>query len=91
MVFKGMQFNIFVNLLILISFMQFNTFIIMTFFFIFSKNRFKRFYVCLGGDKEGWLSRCRRSIELDGCHLRGQNRRIFYVLLGLMGTMESIH
>ncbi|XP_074343713.1 uncharacterized protein LOC141687377 isoform X2 [Apium graveolens] len=33
--------------------------------------RFKRFYVCLGPLKEGFLDGCRPIIGLDGCHLRG--------------------
>lgn len=33
--------------------------------------RFKRFYVCLGPLKEGFLDGCRPIIKLDGCHLRG--------------------
>lgn len=33
--------------------------------------RFKRFYVCLGPLKEGFVDGCRPLIGLDGCHLRG--------------------
>ncbi|XP_074351338.1 uncharacterized protein LOC141690432 [Apium graveolens] len=33
--------------------------------------RFKRFYVCLGPLKEGFLDGCRPLIGLDGCHLKG--------------------
>ncbi|KAJ9565641.1 hypothetical protein OSB04_001607 [Centaurea solstitialis] len=34
------------------------------------KNYFQRFYVCLKGVKEGWLSGCRKFIGLDGCFLK---------------------
>ncbi|XP_017250910.1 uncharacterized protein LOC108221551 [Daucus carota subsp. sativus] len=33
--------------------------------------RFKRFYVCLGPLKAGFLSGCRPLLGLDGCHLKG--------------------
>lgn len=33
--------------------------------------RFKRFYVCFGPLKEGFLHGCRPLIGLDGCHLKG--------------------
>lgn len=33
--------------------------------------RFKRFYMCLGPLKEGFMHGCRPIIGLDGCHLKG--------------------
>lgn len=33
--------------------------------------RFKRFYVCLGPLKEGFIDGCRPIIGLDWCHLKG--------------------
>lgn len=33
--------------------------------------RFKRFHVCLGPLKEGFINYCRPLIGLDGCHLKG--------------------
>ena len=45
--------------------------------------RFKRFYVCLGPLKEGFLDGCRPIIGLDGCHLKGP---LGGILLTAVGT-----
>ncbi|XP_024966158.1 uncharacterized protein LOC112506385 [Cynara cardunculus var. scolymus] len=34
-------------------------------------NEFRRFYVCFKALTDGWISGCRKVIELDGCFLKG--------------------
>ncbi|XP_074323023.1 uncharacterized protein LOC141659972 [Apium graveolens] len=47
------------------------------------RRRFKRFYVCLGPLKAGFLQGCRPLIGLDGCHLKGP---LGGILLTVVGT-----
>ncbi|XP_074351911.1 uncharacterized protein LOC141691065 [Apium graveolens] len=50
--------------------------------FDFEGRRFKRFYVCLGPLKEGFLHGCRPLIGLDGCHLKGPFKGILLTAVG---------
>ena len=44
--------------------------------------RFRRFYVCLGPLKEGYMDGCRPLIGLDGCHLKGPFGGILLIAVG---------
>lgn len=44
--------------------------------------RFKRFYVCVGPLKAGFMSGCRPLLGLDGCHLKGPCKGILLTVVG---------
>nr|GLL29335.1 uncharacterized protein LOC109155208 [Ipomoea trifida] len=39
------------------------------------RSRFKRLYICYGACKEGFFNGCRPLIRVDGCHLKGNQKR----------------
>ncbi|XP_062100708.1 uncharacterized protein LOC133806631 [Humulus lupulus] len=48
--------------------------------------QFKRIFVCYEGVKNGFLAGCRPFFGVDGCHLKGPYKGIFWLLWGLMQT-----
>ncbi|KAI8546654.1 hypothetical protein RHMOL_Rhmol07G0136600 [Rhododendron molle] len=48
-----------------------------------SEVKFKRFYICWGALKKGFMEGCRPVIGLDGCHLKGPHGGILLTAVGI--------
>lgn len=48
-----------------------------------SEVKFKRFYICWGALKKGFMGGCRPVIGLDGCHLKGPHGGILLTAVGI--------